>query len=120
MQAELTKTFFFEAAHWLPNVPEDHKCRRVHGHGYRIDVQVAGEVDARTGMVMDFGRLKSVVGPVIDRLDHRLLNDTPGLDNSTSEMLAKYLWDRIAPDLPELSAVTVWESGTSRCVYRGR
>ncbi len=119
MQAELIKTFFFEAAHSLPNVPEGHKCRRLHGHGYRVDIHVTGEVDGRTGMVMDFDRVKGVVGPILDQLDHRLLNDVPGLGNATSELLAEYLWNRIAPDLPELSAVTVWESDTSRCVFRG-
>jgi 6-pyruvoyltetrahydropterin/6-carboxytetrahydropterin synthase len=98
MQAELVKTFRFEAAHSLPNVPEGHKCSRLHGHSYRIDVHVTGSPD-----------------PVLDELDHRNLNDIPGLANSTSEMLGEYLWQRIAPDLPGLSAITIWESETSRC-----
>lgn len=120
MQAELVRTFRFEAAHSLPNVPPEHKCRRLHGHGYRIDVHVTGQVDPRTGMVMDFGRIKSAVEPILRELDHRLLNDVPGLENSTSELLAKHLWDRLAKALPELSGVTVWESDTSRCAYRGK
>ena len=120
MEAELIKTFRFEAAHSLPNVPPEHKCSRLHGHGYRVDVHVTGRPDPETGWVVDFGLIKQVVGPVLAELDHRCLNDIPGLANSTSEMLCKYLWDRIAPSLAGLSAVTVWESDTSRCVYRGR
>jgi len=120
VKAELVKTFHFEAAHCLPNAPEGHKCRRLHGHGYRIDVHVAGEVDPHTGWLMDFGDIKRVVAPILDHLDHRCLNEIPGLENSTSEMLARYLWDRIAPALPAVTAITVWESDTSRCIYRGK
>jgi len=119
MEAELVRTFRFEAAHALPNVPRDHKCRRLHGHSYRVDVHVTGPVGRRTGMVMDYGKIKKAVEPVLDALDHRMLSDIPGLENSTSELLCKYLWDRIAPSLPGLSAIVVWESDTSRCVYRG-
>ncbi|MBN1555391.1 MAG: 6-carboxytetrahydropterin synthase QueD [Phycisphaerae bacterium] len=119
MNAELVKTFRFDAAHSLSGAPEGHKCRGLHGHGYRVDVHISGEVDPKAGWVMDFGDLKRVVEPLIDSLDHRNLNDIPGLENSTSEMLAKYLWDRIVPDLPGLRAVVVWESDTSRCLYRG-
>ncbi len=119
MEAELIRTFRFEAAHSLPNVPAGHKCRRVHGHNYRVDVHVTGEVDAKAGWVMDFGDIQSVVGPVIDQLDHRMLNDIPSLENATSELLAKWLWNRIQPSLPQLSAISVWETETSRCVYRG-
>jgi len=119
MQAELIRTFRFEAAHHLPNIPEGHKCRRVHGHSYRVDVHVTGEVDPRTGWVMDFGQIKRVVGPVLDGLDHRYLNDLTDLGNCTSELIAKYFWDHIVADLPSLTAVTVWESDNARCIYRG-
>lgn len=118
MAFELVKTFRFEAAHSLPNVPEQHKCRRLHGHGYRVDVHVTGEPDARTGWVIDFAEIRRAVEPVLDELDHRCLNDIPELANSTSEQLCRYIWDRIRAKLPGLSAVTVWESDTSRCVYR--
>jgi len=119
MQAELVKTFRFEAAHALANLPEGHKCRRMHGHSYRVDIHVVGEVQVGPAWVMDFADLKRTVQPIIDRLDHRDLGEVEGLANSTSEMLAKYIWDRVRPELPGLSAVTVWESDTSRCVYRG-
>jgi len=119
MHVELVKTFRFEAAHSLPNAPEGHKCRRMHGHGYRVDVHVTGQADEKTGWVMDFGEMKRIVTAVLDKLDHRVLNEIPSLENSTAEILAKYIWDRVAPGLPGLSAVTVWESDTSRCIYRG-
>lgn len=119
MHAELIKTFHFEAAHTLPNCPPGHKCRRLHGHSYQVDIHVAGPVDERTGWVIDFGIIKQVVGPILDELDHRCLNEIPGLENSTSELIGKWLWGRIKPSLPGLSAITIWESRTSRCVYRG-
>ena len=120
MQAELIRTFRFEAAHRLPNIPEDHKCRRIHGHSYRVDVHVTGEVDPHAGWVMDFAEIKSVVDPILEAIDHRLLNDVSGLENCTSELIAKYIWDRVAPSLAGLTAITVWESDDSRCIYRGR
>ena len=119
MRVALSRDFRFEAAHLLPCAPEGHKCRRLHGHSYRVDVHVTGPVDAATGWVLDFGDIARAVAPVLGELDHRNLNEVPGLENSTSELLARYLWDRIAPALPGLSAVVVWESDTSRCVYRG-
>ena len=119
MKAELIKTFRFEAAHSLPNAPEGHKCRRLHGHSYRADIHVVGEVEPRTGWVIDFGEIKQAVEPILEQLDHRLLSDIPGLENSTSEILARYLWDRLAPALPGLSAIAIWESDTSCCMYRG-
>ena len=120
MRAELVKTFRFEAAHSLPQAGTGHKCTRMHGHSYRVDVHVEGPIDPRQGWVMDFGDLKAVVEGVLGELDHRLLNEIPGLANSTSEMIAVYLWERIAQALPNLSAITVWESDSSRCIYRGR
>jgi 6-pyruvoyltetrahydropterin/6-carboxytetrahydropterin synthase len=115
MQAELVKTFRFEAAHSLPNVPEGHKCKRLHGHSYRVDIHVTGRPDPKTGWVIDFGDIKRCVEPVLDELDHRCLNEIPGLENSTSETIGEYLWGKIAPALPRLSAITIWESDTSRC-----
>ncbi len=119
MDAELIKSFRFEAAHALPNVPAEHKCSRMHGHSYRVDIHVAGPVDPEKGWVMDFGDIKAAVEPVLEELDHRMLGEVPGLTNSTAEMIARYIFDRVRPSVPLLSAVTVWESDTSRCVYRG-
>ena len=119
MEYELTKTFRFEAAHSLPHAGEGHKCARLHGHSYRVDVHVTGQPDPHTGWVIDFGDIKRIVEPILDELDHRFLNEIPGLENSTSELLGTYLWNRISEAMPQLSAVTVWESETSRCVVRG-
>jgi 6-pyruvoyltetrahydropterin/6-carboxytetrahydropterin synthase len=118
MQYELVKTFRFEAAHALPNVPDGHKCGNMHGHSYRVDIHVTGQPDAHTGWVVDFGDIKQIVNAVLDELDHATLNEIPGLENSTSEMLGAYLIAKLTPDLPGLSAVTIWESDSSRCTVR--
>ena len=119
MSMELFKEFGFESAHSLPNVPEGHKCARLHGHSFRVRVTVAGPVGETSGWVMDFADLKAAVQPTIDALDHRLLNDIDGLENPTSEVLAAWIWDRIAEGLPGLVAVEVRETCTSGCTYRG-
>lgn len=116
---EIVKEYGFEAAHRLPHVPEDHKCARLHGHSFRVSVSVEGPVDERLGWVMDFADVSAVVSPIVKELDHRYLNDIPGLENPTSEHVAMWLWRRIKPSLPELTAVSVAETCTSRCVYRG-
>ncbi|GIF63927.1 6-carboxy-5,6,7,8-tetrahydropterin synthase [Asanoa ishikariensis] len=115
---EIFREFTFEAAHRLPNVPEGHKCARLHGHSYRVQVHVSGEVDAQTGWVMDFGDLKKAFQPLHAQLDHYYLNEVAGLENPTSEVLARWIWDRLIGQLP-VSAVMVRETCTSGCVYRG-
>jgi len=119
MQAEISKTFWFEAAHRLPNVPADHKCSKLHGHSYRVIVTVVGQVEQEAGWVMDFAEIKRVVEPIIEKLDHSCLNDIEGLENPTSEMLAVWLWQRIKPHLSGLASITVSESENSSCTYRG-
>ncbi len=116
---EIFKVFQIEAAHWLPNVPADHKCRRLHGHSFRIEVHVAGPVDDQLGWVMDFADLKTAFRPVFDQLDHRCLNDIEGLENPTSENLARWIWEKLAPSLPGLDRIVVQETCTSGCTYRG-
>ncbi len=117
---ELQKEYRFEAAHRLPRVPDGHKCGRLHGHSYRVTVHVDGEVQPDAGWVVDYGDISTVVGPVIARLDHIYLNEIPGLDNPTSEVLAQWLWDRVYADLPVLSAITVHETCTTSCTFRGK
>lgn len=119
MNVELEKTFWFEAAHLLPNVPEGHKCRRLHGHSFRIDVAVAGPVNAQVGWLLDYADIKEAFAPVMERLDHRYLNDIEGLENPTSELLAAWIWERLAPRLPGLARVTVQETCEARCHYFG-
>lgn len=115
----LFKEFSFEAAHLLPNVPPDHKCRRLHGHSFHVRVTVDGPVGDDTGWVMDFAELKAAFRPVQEQLDHRFLNDVPGLENPTSENLARWIWRELGPVLPALAAVEVRETCTSGCIYRG-
>ena len=117
---ELRKSFQIESAHRLPNVPAGHKCSRLHGHSWVIEIVVEGPVGDDTGWVMDFADLKAAFRPLYDQLDHRYLNDIPGLENPTSERLAVWIWDRLKPSLPLLSEVVIAETCTSRCVYRGR
>ncbi len=107
----------FEAAHLLPNVPEDHKCRRLHGHSYRVEIHVRGSIDPKYGWVMDFDDMAAAFKPVFETLDHHYLNDIPGLENPTSENLAHYIGQRLSAHLPGLSAIVVHETCTSRCVY---
>lgn len=113
------KRFQIEAAHYLPNLPEDHKCRRMHGHSFRIEVHVAGDLDPKLGWVMDFADVGEAFKPLFDQLDHRLLNDIEGLENPTSEQLAKWIWARLEDKLPGLSKVVVQETCTAGCVYTG-
>lgn len=116
---EIYKSFTLEAAHRLPNVPAGHKCARVHGHSFRVELHVAGDIGEDTGWVMDFGDLKAAFMPLYDQLDHHYLNDVPGLENPTSENLAVWIWDKLKPALPGLSAVVVHETCTSGCRYTG-
>lgn len=119
MPMQLRKTFQIEAAHRLPHVPPGHKCGRLHGHSFVIEVVIDGPVDPRMGWVMDYAEIKAAFRPWYDLLDHNLLNDIPGLENPTSEVLARWLWDRLKPVLPLLSEIVVAETCTSKCVYRG-
>ncbi|WP_040407260.1 6-carboxytetrahydropterin synthase QueD [Amycolatopsis nigrescens] len=116
---EIFREFTFEAAHRLPNVPDGHKCSRLHGHSYRVTVHLTGTVGPTQGWVMDFGDVKQAFQPLQARLDHYYLNEIEGLENPTSEVLAQWIWDRLKPTLATLSAITVRETCTSGCTYRG-
>ncbi|MEJ2383304.1 MAG: 6-carboxytetrahydropterin synthase QueD [Xanthomonadales bacterium] len=116
---EIFRVFQVEAAHYLPNVPEGHKCRRLHGHSFRIEVHVGGEVGAESGWVMDFADVKRAFQPLFDRLDHHCLNDIEGLENPTSENLARWIWQRLQPALPALTRIVVQETCTAGCSYTG-
>jgi 6-pyruvoyltetrahydropterin/6-carboxytetrahydropterin synthase len=116
---DVFRVFQIEAAHRLPNVPEGHKCARMHGHSFRIEIHVTGPVGSESGWVMDFADLRQAFQPLYERLDHHCLNDIEGLDNPTSENLAHWIWERLAPRLPELSKVVVQETCTAGCIYTG-
>lgn len=116
---EIFKEFTIEAAHRLPNVPTGHKCGRLHGHSFRVAVHVTGTIGETSGWVLDFADIKAAFKPLEERLDHHYLNEVEGLENPTSEVLAIWLWERLLPALPGLSAVVVRETCTSGCIYRG-
>lgn len=119
MRISLQRHYRFEAAHFLPAVPDGHKCKRMHGHTYAITVAIEGEIDPATGWLIDFADIDERVGPIIRQLDHQLLNDITGLNNPTCELLAVWIWRRVVDLLPQLSEVAVSETPTSRCAYRG-
>ena len=116
---DIYKELHFEAAHRLPNVPEGHKCARLHGHSFHVRITLSGAVGDESGWVMDFAELKQHFTPLHDQLDHRYLNDIPGLENPTSENIARWIWERLAGELPQISAVEIRETCTSGCIYRG-
>ncbi|MFV0477262.1 MAG: 6-carboxytetrahydropterin synthase QueD [Parahaliea sp.] len=116
---EIYKEFHFEAAHRLPHVPAGHKCARLHGHSFHVRLSVSGDIGKISGWVMDFSDLKAAFKPILDELDHHYLNDIPGLENPTSEQIARWIWQRLEPVLPTLSAVEIRETCTSGCIYRG-
>jgi 6-pyruvoyltetrahydropterin/6-carboxytetrahydropterin synthase len=116
---DIFKTFTLEAAHRLPNVPAGHKCARLHGHSFRVELHVSGTPDAHSGWIMDFADIKAAFRPLYEQLDHQYLNEIEGLDNPTSERLAAWIWDRLKLALPLLSAVVVHETCTSGCRYSG-
>ncbi len=116
---DLTKEFRFEAAHLLPHAPKGHKCARLHGHSFRVEITIRGPVDPVSGWLMDFADLKKAFAPLEEQLDHRYLNDIPGLENSTSENLAHWIWTHLIERLPQLAEITVHETCTSKCIYRG-
>lgn len=119
MNVELRKSFRFEAAHHLPCAPEGHRCRQVHGHGYEVEVVVEGPVDPERKWVVDYGQILQACQPVKKKLDHKLLNEIPGLESGTAEMLAVFIYNEVKDLIPHLKAITVKETATSSCTYRG-
>lgn len=117
---EIYKSFSFESAHFLPNVTAGHKCRQLHGHSYQLTVYISGAIEPVNGWVIDFNEVKEVVKPVVESLDHQLLNDIVGLQNPTVENVAVWIWNRIKPRLPLLSKVVLQETASSGCVYTGQ
>jgi 6-pyruvoyltetrahydropterin/6-carboxytetrahydropterin synthase len=115
---EIFKEFTFEAAHRLPYVPDGHKCARLHGHSFRAEIHVRGEVDPATGWILDFAEIKSAFKPLHAQLDHHYLNEIEGLENPTSENIARWIWEKLKPTLPDLARVVVRETCTSGCVYQ--
>ncbi len=118
-QVRLRREFTFEAAHRLPHVPAGHKCARLHGHSFRVELICEGPIDPKTGWLVDFAEIKSAFAPLLDRLDHHYLNEVPGLENPTAEHIAQWIWNHLKPSLFELSQVNVAETCTGSCEFRG-
>ena len=119
MRARLVKDFTFEAAQTLPNAPEGHKCRLMHGHSFKVEVTVEGEVDPELGWVYDHAQISRAMNPLLEQLDHSYLNETEGLENPTIENMAAWLWRKIENDCPGLCEIVIHETPTARCVFRG-
>ena len=119
MRMRLERSYRFEAAHFLPKVPPGHKCARMHGHSYAIDVAIEGETDSELGWLVDFADIDEAAMPLVRQLDHQILNEIDGLANPTSELLAAWWWQRLGKALPGLVEICVSETPTSRCIYRG-
>lgn len=119
MNVRLVHAFRFEAAHRLPKVALGHKCARLHGHSYVVELSLFGPLDEETGWLVDFADIEAAWQPLFEMLDHQYLNDVPGLENPTSEVLARFLWMRLVDKLPWLSRVTVFETSDARCEYEG-
>jgi 6-pyruvoyltetrahydropterin/6-carboxytetrahydropterin synthase len=113
------RQFTFDSAHFLPYVAEDHKCRQMHGHTYKLTIYMTAEPDEQLGWVMDFADVKKVMTPILDIVDHKTLNNVPGLENPTCELLAKWLWDKIKQEIPILSKIELYETPKSGVVYEG-
>ncbi len=115
---QIYKRFTIEAAHRLINLPDDHKCSRLHGHSFSVEIHVKGDVDETTGWVMDFAEISSIFKPIFEQLDHRYLNDIDGLENPTSENLAQWIYRKLKKVLPLLDSIVVQETCTAGCIYR--
>jgi 6-pyruvoyltetrahydropterin/6-carboxytetrahydropterin synthase len=116
---QIFKQFTFDSAHFLPHVPEGHKCRNMHGHTYRLVVYLEGPLHPHLQWVEDFAVVKNAIKPVVDQLDHQVMNDIPGLENPTCERIAVWIWERIKPHLPQLKKIELHETPTSGVVYKG-
>jgi len=115
----LAKDFEFESAQSLPAFPPGHKCRQVHGHSFKLTVSVRGEVDEKSGILYDHAVISKAMRPIVDQLDHAYLNDIPGLENPTIEVMSRWLWQKLAPQLPGLYELVLHETPRARCIYRG-
>jgi len=113
------RAFTFDSAHRLPCVPEGHKCSQLHGHTFRVEIHVDDQLDSNRGWVIDFSDISKTVDPIISQLDHKYLNDIEGLENPTSENIAKWIWEKIKPNMQILSKIVVQESPNSGAVYQG-
>jgi len=117
---EIYKEFAFDPAHFLPHVPDGHKCKEIHGHTYHLRVYIKGSPDKNLGWIMDFKELKDLVNSLVDQVDHKLMNNIHGLENPTAENITIWFWDRLKPMLPLLSRIELKETPTTGVIYDGQ
>ncbi|MFM9829325.1 MAG: 6-pyruvoyl trahydropterin synthase family protein [Sphingomonas sp.] len=117
---QIYKDFHFEAAHFLPSAPPGHPNSRVHGHSVRVRVTLEGEPDPKTGLIVHFGDVAEAIASAQDELDHRMLNEVPGLEQPTLERISMWLWNRLDNRVPGLAEILIArDSCHEGCVYRG-
>ncbi len=116
---QIFRKFSFDSAHFLPNVPEGHKCRNIHGHTYKMIVFIEDDLDPKLNWVMDFAAINQAIDPIIKSIDHKLMNDIPGLENPTCEQIAIWLWNQIKEKIPQLVKIELNETPTSGVIYAG-
>jgi len=119
MRARIIKDFRFEAAQTLPNLPGTHKCTNMHGHSFKVEIAIEGEVDPHIGWVYDHAEISRAMAPIMEQVDHAYLNEIEGLENPTIENMAAWLWRKLAPQLPGLAEIVIHETPNARCVFRG-
>lgn len=117
MNFKLRQHFSIESARFLPNLPEGHPCAKMHGHSFKIILDLVGPINPNLGWVMDYNEIQAVANPILKSIDHQILNNVPGLENPTSELIAKWIYDRLKVKLPSLSQVTVAETPSTECLY---
>lgn len=117
MLYELKQHFQIESARYLPHLPKDHPCARMHGHSFKIILTLVGELDPKIGWVQDYHEISEIMKPLLSQLDHHVLNEIAGLENPTSELLAKWIYDKTQTNLPLLKSVTIMETPFTECKY---
>ena len=119
MKCRRTKDFRLEAAQTFPSLPGDNKCNRMHGQSFKVEISVEGSVDPQIGWVYDHAEITRAMDPLMEKLDHSYLNEIEGLENPTIELMAAWLWRKLAPQLPGLCEIVIHETPSARCVFRG-
>ncbi len=117
MKFKLKQHFQIESARFLPHLDKTHPCSRVHGHSFKITLTLVGEADPQLGWVIDYNEIKTKMQPLLEQLDHRVLNEVPGLENPTSEILSRWIFERAVKKLPLLTSVSVSETPDTECSF---
>lgn len=117
MKFELKQHFQIESARFLPHLSKDHPCSRMHGHSFKIILTLTGPLDAKLGWIMDYNEIAYAMKPILEKLDHRILNEVPGLENPTSELLAKWIYEEGKKIIPLLKHISILETSLTECQY---